>query len=204
MRLAGVMREVLPDAGSWSEASSASGRRGSCCRCVMQYGSGARWSGCRQSGSGWRFVGCGYRGSGGALAASGGSQEGGALECPRWRSGGKYMGLWGRGQARSALGGGGLAGGESGFARQGSGGRCFRMQEAGVRREVPQHASDLGLVGGASACLAGVRQEVLLDAGSGSQVSSASGRQGSGCRCIMRRGSGGRWAACGGWQAGGA
>jgi hypothetical protein len=85
-----------------------------------------------------------------------------------------------RGQARGAFGGGGLAGGESGLARQGSGGRGFLMQV--VR----------------------VRWEVLLDAGSGSQGSSASARRGSGCRCVMRWGSGGRWSGfrqCGsGWR----
>jgi hypothetical protein len=44
MHLAGDMREVLQDAGSWSLANNASGGQGSGCRCVMRWGSGGRWA----------------------------------------------------------------------------------------------------------------------------------------------------------------
>jgi hypothetical protein len=114
--------------------------------------------------------------------------------CPWWRSGGRCIGLWAAGSGKGCIG------------RWGFGGRCIRicrwgvwwevLPDAGGRWEVPQDARGRGLGGGASGCVAGVMGEVLPDAGCGSQASSATGRWGSGCRCVMRWGSGGRWSGC--------
>jgi hypothetical protein len=81
MRLAGVMREVLQDAGSWSLVNNASGGRGSGCRCVMRWGSGGRCMRRLAAESGVQCVGLGLAGSG--------------VRCVGWRSSGRRCtGLW--------------------------------------------------------------------------------------------------------------
>jgi hypothetical protein len=128
----GVMGEVLPDAGSGSQASSAGGW----VRVEVLRAVGIR-----------REV---------LWDAPGEGQVGGASGC----------GLLG--QANCALGGGGFARGASGCTGRGSGGRCFRMGTAGDRREV------------------------LRDAGSGSQASSASEGGGQAEEASCGGGSGGK------------
>jgi hypothetical protein len=123
----GVRLKVHPAAGC-EVRRAVSGKR-----CIGQQRSGVRCV--RQRGSSGkctRLWASGVRGYVGLLA--GGTQVGGALGCPRWRSGGRCIGLWATGgQASSALGGGGLVGGALGCPRWESGGRCFGMQAVGVR-----------------------------------------------------------------------
>nr|XP_020008393.1 glycine-rich cell wall structural protein 1-like [Castor canadensis] len=160
-----VRREVHRVVGNGGSSKQCIGRWGSGGRCFGMPAVGVRREVLRDAGSGSQVSS-----AWGGVQAEGASCGGGVRPEVFWdaRGGGQVGGASGcgqRGQARCALGGGDLAGGASGFARWGSRGRCFRMQVEGVRWEVLQDAP-----GGW-----GVMGEVLPDAGSGSQASSAGG-----------------------------